>query len=82
MKLATLKSDSRDGALVVVNRQGTHFLEASHIAPTLQSALETWDKSEAPLKKLFEKVEKEGGHPLSITDLHSPLPRAFRTKRT
>ena len=46
MKLASLKtgrsssSSERDGRLVVVSRDLTHCVDASHIAPNLQAALD------------------------------------------
>ena len=46
MKLATLKSDSRDGRLVVVSRDLTRAVEARNIAGTLQTAIESWGQLE------------------------------------
>ena len=42
MKLASLKSSSRDGRLVVVSRDLTRCLPVPGIAPTLQAALDDW----------------------------------------
>ncbi len=44
MKLASLKAGGRDGALVVVDRALTHCLPMPEVAPTLQAALEDWDR--------------------------------------
>ena len=41
MKLASLKS-GRDGRLVVVSEDLHWYTDASHIAPTLQAALASW----------------------------------------
>ena len=43
MKLASLKS-GRDGKLVVVSDDLAWYADASHIAPTLQAALDDWDR--------------------------------------
>ena len=46
MRLATINNSTRDGQLVVVNHQGTHYAEATAIAPTLQAALDDWTEHE------------------------------------
>ena len=43
MKLASLKS-GRDGKLVVVSNDLAWYADAGHIAPTLQAALDDWDR--------------------------------------
>ena len=43
MKLASLRNETRDGQLIVVNRQLTQATAVPDIAPTLQFALENWD---------------------------------------
>ena len=55
MKLASLKS-GRDGRLVVVSRDLTRAVEASSIAPTLQSALDCWGTASAELTLLYEQL--------------------------
>lgn len=79
MKLATLKDGSRDGALIIVDRLGTRYVAASHIAANLQSALDRWQVAEQPLLALSKKLETSAsiGQPLDVTKLHSPLPRAY-----
>ena len=44
MKLATLKNGTRDGRLVVVSRDLTRYTDASFLAPTLQAALDDWQR--------------------------------------
>ncbi len=79
MKLATLKTDSRDGALLVVSRDLSKWVSAQAIAPTLQAALDAWPKVEAPLRALAEQLEtgSVGGEPFEVNKLHAPLPRAY-----
>ena len=59
MKLATLKDGTRDGKLVVVNSALTRCTEATHIAPTLQAALDDWDKAAPKLATLAESLEHD-----------------------
>ena len=55
MKLASLKS-GRDGRLIVVSHDLTRAVEASSIAPTLQSALDCWSTASAELTRLYEQL--------------------------
>lgn len=80
MKLATLKNDTRDGALIVVNTTLTHYADASHIALTLQAALDDWEIKSAELASLSDSVNN-GQVDLHLFDqskCESPLPRAFQ----
>lgn len=79
MKLATLRTGSRDGELIVVSRDLGRALEASDIVPTMQSALDNWSDVEALLLARFQEVEEHGaaGFPLDVHALAAPLPRAF-----
>ncbi len=74
MRVATLRDGSRDGRLVVVNREGNAFVPASHIAPTLQAALDRWSVVEPALRKL---ANVSGAEPLDLSQLMAPLPRAY-----
>ena len=79
MKLASLKG-GRDGRLVVVSNDLAWFTEASHIARTLQFALDNWDLCEPELRGLAESLE-HGAVPKDRFHEHnaeSPLPRAFQ----
>jgi len=79
MKLASLKL-GRDGRLVVVSRDLTRYADASHVAPTLQAALDNWKRHAARLATLAEEVEL-GSVPTERfheKDCASPLPRAFQ----
>lgn len=79
MKLASLKS-GRDGKLVVVNNALTKMAIATHIAPTMQMALDNWDKVEAKLNALFTDLESGVvvGEVFNQMDCESPLPRAYQ----
>ncbi len=81
MKLATLKSDGRDGTLVVVNRALTKAVKAENIALTLQAALDNWVVISPKLTKLAEELEAgkaKDSFALDVAQLHSPLPRAYQ----
>ncbi len=79
MKLASLKG-GRDGALVVVSRDLAWCTGAGAIAPTLQSALDDWERCEPLLRGLAESLE-HGSVPSLRFHEHeaaSPLPRAYQ----
>ena len=79
MKLASLKS-GRDGALVVVSNDLAWYADASHIAPTLQAALDDWDRLAPDLENLSIDLEHEM-IPMRRFHEHaaaSPLPRAYQ----
>ena len=80
MKLATLKNGTRDGKLVVVNSALTYYSDASHIAPTLQAALDDWKTAAPKLELLAESLSHEAV-PMERFHEHdalSPLPRAYQ----
>ena len=79
MKLATLRNGTRDGALVVVSSDGTRAASAGSIAPTLQSALDDWDRTEPLLRELASALAagRVESAPLDPATLHAPLPRAY-----
>ena len=91
MKLATLKEGGRDGTLVVVNRELTRMVKVPNIAPTLQRALEDWDRCAPQLVGIYESLSQVGAEcgrqhealpdreilPLDVATLAAPLPRAY-----
>jgi fumarylacetoacetate (FAA) hydrolase len=79
MKLASLKG-GRDGRLVVVSQDLAWCADASAIAPTLQAALDDWERAEPLLRGLAESLE-HGSVPRERFHEHeaaSPLPRAYQ----
>lgn len=79
MKLASLKG-GRDGRLVVVSNDLAWFTPADLIAPTLQAALDDWERVEPLLRGLAESLE-HGSVPRERFHEHdaaSPLPRAYQ----
>ncbi len=80
MKLASLNDGSRDGRLVVVNRDLTKYAAADTIAPTLQAALDNWAEAAARLAELSHTLEagEADASAFDETGVLSPLPRAYQ----
>ncbi|MEM6730596.1 MAG: fumarylacetoacetate hydrolase family protein [Myxococcota bacterium] len=78
MKLGTLRNGTRDGQLIVVNHQGTHFA-AAESGLSLQQALDDWDEHHPRLEKLSEDLRHGSieGDPVPFESLCAPLPRAY-----
>ena len=79
MKLASLKS-GRDGRLVVVSDDLAYYADATHIVPTLQAALDDWDRVAPSLEALAIDVRNDA-IPLERFHEHdaaAPLPRAYQ----
>ncbi len=79
MKLASLKH-GRDGRLVVVSEDLNWFTDAFLIAPTLQAALDDWERCEPRLRALAESLEHEAvprGR-FHEREAAAPLPRAYQ----
>ncbi len=79
MKLASLKQ-GRDGRLVVVSDDLAWCADASHIAPTLQSALDDWAKAAPRLQSLSSELAHEAIPMMRFHERQaaSPLPRAYQ----
>ncbi len=79
MKLASLKA-GRDGRLVVVSDDLAWYADATHIAPTLQTALDDWAETAPRLKALAEDINHEAipRERFHERDAASPLPRAYQ----
>ncbi len=78
MKLASLKH-GRDGRLVVVSRDLTRATDAFIVVPTLQQALDDWERYAPALGALAEQLE-HGSVPsfrFHEHDCAAPLPRAY-----
>ncbi len=80
MKLATLNNGTRDGKLVVVSKDLTRCCAAGYIAPTMQAALDDWERIGPELEVLARDVEHETVpcERFHERQAHSPLPRAYQ----
>lgn len=79
MKLGSLKG-GRDGRLVVVSHDLAWSADATHLAPTLQAALDDWARIEPQLRLLatdlaHETIPRDRFHEREAL---APLPRAFQ----
>ncbi len=81
MKLASRKAGGRDGQLVVVDHALTRFIPVPTIAPTLQSALDSWRDVEPLLRDVAAALEEgkvDDARPFDARDCAAPLPRAYQ----
>jgi fumarylacetoacetate (FAA) hydrolase len=84
MKLASLKGPTRDGTLVIVNRDLTRAVRAGGVAPTMQHALEHWDSlgprlqdAAASLEGGNERHAFDFAEALAMGMVAAPIPRAY-----
>jgi len=80
MKLATIKNNTRDGQLVVVNKTMTKAISVSHIASTMQDAMDRWAEVEPQLQDVSRKInanEMSDAFDFDVTQAMAPIPRAY-----
>lgn len=82
MKLATVRDETRDGTLVVVDRSLRRAMSVGFIAPTLQQALEDWSHCQPKLQQVYEALNADlagdDAFDLDLDRLAAPLPRAYQ----
>ncbi len=81
MKLASLKTSSRDGELCVVNRKLSSAIRVPQIAITMQQALDNWQVVEPKLQKIYQQLNDgtvEGSFAFEPQNCMAPLPRAYQ----
>lgn len=80
MRLGSLKSQSRDGQLVVVSSDNLRYYPVPEIAESFREALEDWANCQDRLKKVYEDLSasKIQGEEVRAELFHSPLPRSFQ----
>ena len=67
--------------LILVDRSGRHGVGATRVAPTLQSALDDWERAAPELRSLQRQLDGNDlaeAFPLALDQLAAPLPRAFQ----
>ncbi len=78
MKLATLKNDTRDGELVLINKAGTHYKKVSEICKNTQTLLDNWQEYYPKLSGVYHSFKNSSdGEVIDFNRLHSPLPRSY-----
>jgi fumarylacetoacetate (FAA) hydrolase len=81
MKLATIKSGTRDGRLALVSKDLANAVFADDIAPTLLDAIERWPSVEAALSARSDALNAgAAGGPFAFDAARamSPLPRCYQ----
>jgi len=81
MKLATLRSNRRDGTLVVVSRCLKRAVLAGPIAATMQAAIDNWRQAEPALRERYEALNAGRAHDAFDFDpaqAMAPFPRAYQ----
>lgn len=81
MKLATLRSSTRDGSLIVVDRKLERAVRVPEIAPNLQSALDQWTRCSAQLEQVYADLNAgfiDNSQIFDPTLCAAPLPRAYQ----
>lgn len=81
MKLTSINNQTRDGQLVVVNREGTRAVKVGHIATTMQDALDNWDQVAPQLNTIYQHLNEEGlndAFDLDMDEVLAPLPRGLQ----
>ncbi len=80
MKLASLKTDHRDGQLIIVSHNLQFYTDASVIVPNLQGLLDHWYEYVPQLEQLARSLQ-QGTAPkqkFNANHVTSPLPRAYQ----
>lgn len=81
MKLASLRTGDRDGALIVVSKDLARGVLVPEIAATMQKAIESWESVEPQLEKIYAQINVgpvKGSFDLEIAKLESPFPRSYQ----
>ena len=80
MKLATLRANRPDGQLVVVSKDISRCVSAGRIAPSLQAALDDWERCAPALSELAAQLDKGAiaGQVFEPRAALAPLPRAYQ----
>lgn len=80
MKLASIKSNNRDGSLIVVSSDNKWAVSASSIVKSLREAIENWSSVQPVLENLYKELNTSKLSSAFIIEeeqLCSPLPRSF-----
>jgi fumarylacetoacetate (FAA) hydrolase len=81
VKLATYKSARRDGTLLVVANDLSRAVAVDSIAPTLQAALDEWQRVQPSLREVAARLnagDSSGSFAFDLGKAAAPLPRAYQ----
>jgi fumarylacetoacetate (FAA) hydrolase len=80
MKLASIDNKTRDGQLVVVNKELTKAIKVPEIAETLQFAIDNWKETETRLQSVYNDLNSDklpNTFSFSSVRVLAPIPRAY-----
>jgi fumarylacetoacetate (FAA) hydrolase len=80
MKLASIDNKTRDGQLVVVNKDLTKAVRVPEIAETMQAAIDNWSSTESKLKSVYDQLNSNSlstAFDFSSVRVLAPIPRAY-----
>lgn len=80
MKLASIDNNTRDGQLVVVNKELTKAVKVPEIAETMQCAIDNWAEMESKLQSVYENLNADklpAAFDFSTVSVSAPIPRAY-----
>ncbi len=80
MKLASIDNNTRDGQLVVVNKELTKAVIVSEIAKTMQAAIDNWKETESKLQTIYENLNSNklsNTFDFASVKVLAPIPRAY-----
>ncbi|MEH6765764.1 MAG: fumarylacetoacetate hydrolase family protein [Aequorivita antarctica] len=80
MKLASIDNKTRDGQLVVVNKELTKAVKVPEIAETMQTAIDNWVDTENKLQRVYENLNSNklsNTFDFSSAKVLAPIPRAY-----
>jgi fumarylacetoacetate (FAA) hydrolase len=80
MKLASIDNKTRDGQLVVVNKELTKAIRVPEIAETLQFAIDNWKETETKLQSVYKDLNSDklpNAFSFSSVRVLAPIPRAY-----
>ena len=80
MKLASIDNNTRDGQLVIVNKDLTKAVKVPEIATTMQSAIDNWKDVVGRLQAIYENLNSNkvtNSFNFSTVRVLAPLPRAY-----
>lgn len=80
MKLGTIDNGTRDGQLVLVNKNLTKAVKVPTIVATMQQAMDNWEKCESLLRVAAGQLEEgkiDGIFDFTDAKIMAPIPRAY-----
>lgn len=80
MKLASIDNNTRDGQLVVVNKELTKAVRVPQIAETMQFAIDNWTETESKLQAVYSELNantRTDAFDFNSVKVLAAIPRAY-----